>query len=331
MEAGDAMLGVGWVIPVAGANVGKILARGVMVCLAAVMLAACTHISTVAGPAPAFDIDKDIADLQTQYEYSRSIPDYYKKVATAPDEAARRNLRDEFVVGRLTLYNLQYLKYISQFSLDAATVDSALDITKIGVDLATTVTGTAETKSILGAISTGLTGSRLSLEKNFFEQKTVQALVSQMNAQRKAALVPIVEGLAQDTNKYPITTAIVDLYNYYGAGTLQGALQGIQEDASAKGSKAQFDIDKFRSVIYGADAATKAINAWIYPGYKSFDADGNALDAAGKTVPANEANTKILKQWVRQKYGKLPVEIFLSSGDFAADRKDAMGALHIPN
>ena len=224
---------------------------------------------------------------------------------------------------------MQYIKYISQFSLGVAEVVSAMDITKLGGDLATSLTGTADTKAMLGAISAGLTGSRLSIEKNFFDQKTAQALVSQMNAQRKAALVPIVQNMQQGVDKYPLATAVVDLQNYYAAGTLEGAVQGIQEEAAAKEQAADNSIT---AAEFGTDDSTYILLDWIYPGYKSTNAKNQRLDKDGKVIDAIDGNLKALRAWMDadpELKNNTTIAELLDEAKYAAARARALIALKI--
>lgn len=304
------------------AHTRRVVSSLALSCLVISAMSGCSTLS--AGPAPAFDIDQDIKDLQTHYQSATSIIDYYAKGA----ETKQR--RDEFIVGRLTLYNLQYIKYITQYSLSAAQLDSAFDITKLVTDLSITIGGTLHSKAVLGAFSGGLTGAKASIDKNFFEQKTAQVLVSQMNAQRKSALVPILAGINGDVVQYPLAMAIVDLQAYYEAGTLLGALQGIQAEAGTRDAAASKQIDQFRTSSFAVDASSQKINNWIWPGLKSFDSAGNALDASGKTIASNAANVDALRKWLaNNKLGGLPIETLLTNKDLAASRQSVIKDLNI--
>ena len=189
-------------------------------CLASSLIAisGCGALENTGGPPPAFNVDQDIQDLEEHYASVTSIKAYY---SAGPESKARR---DEFIIGRLTLYNLEYIKFVRQFYLSSAQLSSIIDITNIGLGLAATLVEPAVTKGILAAVATGLTGSRLAIERNFFQERTAQVLVTQMNAQRTAALVPIERGLTQRVEQYPLALAIVDLNSYYEAGTVQGPL-----------------------------------------------------------------------------------------------------------
>jgi hypothetical protein len=199
-------------------------------------LAACANTNAYA-PKSSFSIAADIADFHQQFGTAASLNNYY---AHLPETKEGRN---EFIAARLTLYNLEYLQFISQFQLTRAQAASAFDITTIGVNLAGSLVGSAATKSILAAIAAGLGQSRTSLEKNFYDTETTSALITAMNAQRKTALVPIVTGMNNDPSQYPLSSAIVDLEAYQQAGTIQGALQAVQADSAVKDAAAQSQID----------------------------------------------------------------------------------------
>src|SRR5260370_18401548 len=126
---------------------------------------------------------------------------------------------DKLITGRLASINLNYNQFIARFSVAKESHDLGTEVTELGLNLATTAVGGAETKTILGAVSAGVTGSKLAIDKNFFFEKTVPVLITTMNAQRKVALEPILIGLTNSTDVYPLTQALSDIDAYYFAGT----------------------------------------------------------------------------------------------------------------
>ena len=82
-----------------------------------------------------------------------------------------------------------------------------------------------------------------------------------MNAQRKMALVPILIGMTNNTDTYPLTQALSDIDAYYFAGTFIGALQAIQADAGAKEKQAEVTITQIRNQQFAAKAAQDRVNA----------------------------------------------------------------------
>ena len=283
--------------------------------LCAVALGACT-VTEATGPKPAFDIQNDIAQLSQQFGSATSIHDYY----TQPETKERR---DAFISGRLTLYNLQYIQFISQFAIDQAQLNAATDILKMGVGLATTLVAGEATKSILGAISTGLVGAKVSIDKNFFQEKTVPALVSEMNARRKEALIPILEGIKKSPQDYPLTQAIVDLHDYYEAGTFLGATQSIQKTAGAREAAAEVKIEQLRTVKYSEDDASRRIGAWLWKG-------GIRRDANGQLIQPDATKLASLRTWMTANVGSIPIETFLVAPALASARQKAVDDLQIP-
>ena len=287
-------------------------------------LGACASLPNAYAPKSSFSIAADIADFHQQFGTTASLNNYY---AHLPETKEGRN---EFIAARLTLYNLEYLQFISQFQLTRAQADSVFDITTIGVNLATSLVGSAATKSILAAVAAGLGQSRTSLEKNFYNTETTSALITAMNAQRKAALVPIVAGMSNEPGQYPLSSAIVDLEAYQQAGTIQGALQAVQADSAVKDAAAQSKIDQYRSFAFAPDDSSQRLRAWIWPGLKSY-ANGQALDTNGKPITASAANLALLRSNLAgQGLGGLEIEAFLDNGGLAAQRAAALTALKIP-
>ena len=112
----------------------------------------------------------------------------------------------------------------------------------IGLDLAGTLVGAASTKAIIAAISGGTSASRTSINKEFFQHKTVPVLITAMNAERKKALIPILKGSGQTLEVYSFEQALSDLHIYYQAGTFLGALQAVQKYSGVKEGQADEEI-----------------------------------------------------------------------------------------
>jgi len=276
-------------------------------------------------PRSAFSLEKDIGELHQEFDTAASIKNYYD---TGAETVEKRN---KFIAGRLVLYDLEYMRFIARFRLSQAQASTAFDSVALGLGFATSIAGGAHTKSVLGAVTTALTGLRTSYEKNFFEDKTTAALVAQMTAGRKAALVPIIAGTKAPITEYPLTTAIVDLSNYEMAGTIDGALVGIQSDAAAKDAQATAKLDQYRAFSFKPDDSTARIQKWIWPGLSAFDPDGTPRDSAGKAITADQTHYQQLKAELKTlKLDGIAVEAFLDNGSLADARASAIKDLAIP-
>src|SRR5262249_46089227 len=133
----------------------------------------------------------------------------------------------------------------------------ATDLIVLGLNAAGAVVGGAEAKSALAAASGGIVGAKGAVDKDLFYQKTLPALIAQMSAQRKVVLVDIRRGLTLDVDQYPLQQALVDLENYYAAGTIPGAINAIVQDAGATSQTAQLELRRDAAFVQNqANAAS---------------------------------------------------------------------------
>jgi len=258
-------------------------------------------------PEPSFDVNKDLERLAQEFKPADSITDFYKNPNV--------DLRNKFITGRVTLMNIRYIQFVRKLTSERQLLDSAVAMLTIGLNLAGTTAGSAGTKTILAAIAAGVTGSKEVIDKNYFFEKTIPALVAQMNADRKKALIPLLEGMKGTLDDYSFAQAVTDLHSYYFAGTFTGAIQTIQADAGVKENKADLDISKLRKSRFFEDETTMQLRTWL------FDAD----------LKPREENAKKLREWMDNSQLKsLATEKFLDNPDLGDLRKKAISELKIP-
>ena len=108
-------------------------------------------------------------------------------------------IRRNAIIGNLViLLNIRYSQYERAFYNVDASLGTAFDITTLAVTATGAVAGGSETKSILSAVAAGLTGSKLSLEKNFLYEKTSPVLIAQMRQLRKEKLKVIMANMNRE-------------------------------------------------------------------------------------------------------------------------------------
>ena len=284
----------------------------------------CATNGTPYAPSTSLTNQEDIDALRQEFASATSIEDYY---SAEPETAHRRN---EFIAGRLVLYDLAYVDFVTRFRFGRAAEATLFDTATLGVNQAITLFGGERTKEVLGAIGAALIGVRSSYERNFFEEQTAGAVSAQMNAERRAALVPIIAGMRATIEEYPLSVALVVLANYQYAGTLEGALSGIHRQAALREIEANADIERYREVTYSPDASTERIRRWLYPGLIRFDDDGRPLDAQGNIID-NVAQVAALRDELEQLgLDGLPISTFLTSATLAPLRIRAINDLDIP-
>lgn len=215
------------------------LARMLLGGMLCVLLGGCFQTFSAGGmPQASFDVDADIASLARQFDTATDIDTFYK----APSPLAR----DRFVTGRLALVDLRYIQFIRGLAADKQQLDAASDLASMTLNLAGTLVGSARAKTNLAAAAAGLGGTKTTVEKNFYYERSVDALVATMNAKRKEALVHILENLGTDLQTYPMTKAVAEVHEYFLAGTLNGALTFITSQAGEQEKKSDKDLEIVR-------------------------------------------------------------------------------------
>jgi hypothetical protein len=206
----------------------------------------------------------------------------YKASITSNALDTAKTQRDQIVFHIIAQIDSAYGAFELDLSTHRAGAQTAADATQLGLTAAATVVGATEVKDILSATSTAFQGTRISFDKNFFEQKTTEALVSQMRATRKTLNAQILLSLStRDVKNYPLESAWSEVVSYYYAGTIPSAL---------------------------VDIASKA-------GNDAVKADQSLKDAVKELTPATPAQAKQAIA-IRSEYEKLKKEI--SSDDPAA-------------
>jgi len=302
--------------------------RTALLVLGALLLLVLTGGCTTAGapyaPETSFTARDDLDALKKKFATATAIEAYYSTAET-------KERRNAFIAGRLVLYDLAYADWISRFRFGRAAESTILDTASLGVTQAITILGGVETKEALGAIGAAILGTRSSYEKNFYDEQAASAITAQMNAERKAALIPIMAGTKANIDQYPLTAALIDLTNYQYAGTIDGALAGIHREAGIKEAAAQTQIDRFRNVSYVSDDATDRLLKWVYPGMANWDATGVVRDSAGAPVAKNAERVAAIEAEL-EKLGLdgLAIGALLFSGDLSAVRAKIVSNLQVP-
>lgn len=117
--------------------------------------------------------------------------------------------------------------------------ETGADISELSLALATTVAGGEGTKTVLGAILTAVKGANTSIDKNFFREKTSEAIIAAIRSARLERDNGILEKLALEADGYSLEEAWNDLIDLYYAGTLASGFQKLAETTSARAEKAE--------------------------------------------------------------------------------------------
>lgn len=174
-------------------------------------------------------------------------------------------------------------------------------VTAVGAVGATT--GGLAVKSALNAASSAITGSQGIVNKELYFQKTVPALIAQMEAGRATVKKHIIAGLQQTDASYSLVQAYIDLEELKAAAGVPPAISAVTQTATdnAQIQKEQLQVVSNRNFAFHNSASRDTLQGWLFPGgvmnKVHFDDLNQFLHANGVnegvgsflTVPSREA------------------------------------------
>ena len=277
------------------------------ICLSALLaLNGCT---AMRGPSWRLTSRRDELDIFQKYFDPRVIDKYNNKY----NEADKRAFRDEVINGQVHVIDLNYADFVHSLSEDSSTVNLGTDIILLAFNSASMVATAATPKTILTSISAGIAGTKTSVDKNYFYEKTMPALISQMSAARKAVLVTIRRGLMLPTDEYSLAQALIDTDGYYEAGTLLSAIADITEASSATAAASDDELREL-TARYQLDLPGRLLRRFCKP-------DGSRID------PANQA---MLRKWMSNNgVANVSTSLFIYGDKYSDARAQAVHDLHL--
>jgi hypothetical protein len=102
----------------------------------------------------------------------------------------------------------------------------------------------------LAAAGAGIVGAQAVVNKDLYFQKTIPALLADMDAARGLVTAAILTGLTQPISSYPLVAANADLHRLKDAGSIEVAINSINQQASAAKTEAEDKITFARSPDY---------------------------------------------------------------------------------
>ncbi len=192
-----------------------------LACLAVLGVTGCAGLSA-APRSPISNQEKAIQGLETVY----APTDVVRCIRTRLVD--QTPCRDEIAQALLVAIDLRYADFELGF-FDATRYGGfSATVTTLGLTGAASVSG-GEAARILSAIAAGVTGAREAFNREVLVDRTAVALQTAMRAQRNTVLAQVRDGLRQPATVYPLGAALSDLYAYFRAGTVVGALTGVNE------------------------------------------------------------------------------------------------------
>lgn len=169
----------------------------------------------------------------TQDAYRSSLEVKYVSGVLPPEAYSDAAVRNSTINDLVFLVDNTFQTYVESLYTSGALFDTVTDLAILGTSTVATVAGGEGAKAVMSAAIAAISGTRATVDKNYFAEQSRLALISKMREMRARELIPIEQGKQQDISTYPMSQAMVDLQNYFYAGDLLSALQDITSDAAA--------------------------------------------------------------------------------------------------
>jgi hypothetical protein len=214
-------------------------------------------------------------EARREMYYGAKADDTYN--ATAADQ--RKAVRDILVYGKMQVLEDDFLAF-------ERSLNSAGNYVSVGSDLGVLVlnglaatTGTAATKSALAAASAGVVGAQGAVNKDLYYQKTLAALLAQIQANREKARLTIIQKLGSSDADYPLNAAEIDLKKLEEAGSLVNAVNDISQQATTQKAVTEDQIKNVQKLSASVTKTSERIRAWLYIDGKVDQVHYDALQA----------------------------------------------------
>jgi hypothetical protein len=298
----------------------RLMSAALLACICLPSLFACAPIQGY--PLDPEDTDATLKNLAPYF--NGTIEAQY---VAAIGDAAKTPLRDAIVYARMRGYDIEFSDFEKALYSESNGVAVGSDLIGLILGGLTATTGNAATKAALGAASVGVLGANTAINKDLYYQKTIVALLAQMEANRAKAKLSIALGLGLPDTKYNLFQAYSDLDAYKNAGSIPGAISVITQSAETQKQNAQNQL-----VLQGITLETPAVSArydiltsYILSLVAKKDATtlGKIADALGISVPGGSTYLQIKGFIVDYLY------VAIDSKSTEADKQAALNALAV--
>lgn len=211
-------------------NVGtKMFARAVL-CLLLLTTAACENALRGAPPMSLREGSEQRRD-PLAIAVAETLTEDAIRNAVRTNDVATRN---QVVYARLAELDRLYFEYERSIGTEARTAGLGAALAAVGIGVGGTLTTAATASRLFSAGSSLIAGAQTAFSEQVLADRTLQALVSQMRANRDRIKARIILSLRRNITEYPLLAGLMDLELYRHAGTIQGALTALSETAAAE-------------------------------------------------------------------------------------------------
>jgi hypothetical protein len=231
----------------------------------------------------------------------------YREAVEANNLQKALSKRNEIAYQVMADIEYSYAGFEMKLTTQRAGFETGSDTVQLGLAAAASVIGAGDVQDILAASLLGFQGTRLSVDKNFFREKTTESIISQMRASRKTKQAQLITSLAnRDVTNYPWDAVWIDLIDFYYAGTVPSALVEIASSTGTKAEAASADlnatIEQQAKQAISVRSAYQKLSAAVNGSDKGKAASARAalkfiLAEIGKKIPDNATADELLAEF----------------------------------
>lgn len=303
---------------------GLPLRPALLAACAAVLLLA-TGCASIDSAPPRFAVAETA--LKDADQYFAAVLDKY---VAESDDAKRSIIRNNFIETRSALIDQAYAGFRQSMYAQRVGMNVGVDLATLGLAAVGAATASEQAKTGLHALSGALVGSKASIDKNVFYDRTMQALLAQMEALRAAVRLRLLAGMGENTTRYPLLQARADIEEYYLAGSVVGAIGGITSQALNEQKATSDALARRLPSSAQVEQKLKGLGVAVATAGGGDDPSRQlnlCLSVGDAAVAA--ANERALLDWARGNVAQLPqtetgFTLFLIDARFAADRSKAV-------
>ena len=142
----------------------------------------------------------------------------------------------------IAVIDLQFHQFVRDLAADRADAAAGVAGTTLVASTAGAFVQSVKAKTNYALFAAGTVGAFGIVDKSYFYEKTVPALVAAMKAARAKVLVTMRSGQVLTLDRYGGAAALADLEDYYAAGSVLTAIAEITASAEATQQSAKEDV-----------------------------------------------------------------------------------------
>ena len=160
------------------------------------------------------------------------------QLAVSDDSGERNRLQNK----AMAVIDQRFYAFVRDLAADRADSSAAVAGTTLGASIAGAFVESVKAKTNYALFAAGVVGAFGIVDKNYFYEKTVPALVAAMRASRAKVQLRIKQAQSERIEQYNGVAALQDVEDYYAAGTLLAAISDVTARAEAEANATLADV-----------------------------------------------------------------------------------------